>query len=85
MSTAPTMLIRATPILCAEPLKKKKRIDPQVIKGREDRRRKKLEKQIKRLEKNARQLKPIDELEIPLVLIDEKQCVYFLNTIMRYL
>lgn len=61
-----------TPALCAEPLKKKKRIDPQVVKAREERRRKKLEKQIRRLEKNARQLKPIDELEVPLVLIDER-------------
>lgn len=57
----------------AEPLKKKKRVDPQVVKAREDRRRKKLEKQIRRLERNARQLKPIDELEIPLNLIDERK------------
>lgn len=75
ISTASALLFRATPMLCAEPLKKKKRIDPQVLKNREDRRRKKLEKQIRRLEKNARQLKPIDELEIPLVLIDEKRLV----------
>lgn len=60
-------------MLCAEPLKKKKKMDPQVIKAREDRRRKKLEKAIRRLEKNARQLKPIDELEVPLTLIDEKE------------
>lgn len=62
-----------TPVLFAEPLKKKRKIDPAVVKAREERRRKKLEKQIKRLEKNARQLKPIDELEIPLTLIDEKE------------
>jgi large subunit ribosomal protein L40 len=60
-------------VLFAEPLKKKKKLDPAIIKGREDRRRKKLEKQIRRLEKNARQLKPIDELEVPLNLIDEKE------------
>lgn len=47
-------------------------MDPAVIKAREDRRRKKIEKQIRRLEKNARQLKPIDELEVPLTLTDEK-------------
>lgn len=62
----------ASPILLAEPLKKKKKIDPAVIKARDERRKKKLEKQIRRLEKNARQLKAIDELEVPLVLIDEK-------------
>jgi large subunit ribosomal protein L40 len=62
-------------MLLAEPLKKKKKLDPQIIKQREERRRKKLEKQIKRLERNARQLKPIDELEVPLTLLDEKKSV----------
>lgn len=62
-----------TPVLFAEPLKKKKKLDPAIVKAREDRRRKKLEKQIRRLEKNARQLKPIEELEVPLNLIDEKE------------
>lgn len=65
--------MRTTPALFAEPLKKKKKLDPAIIKAREDRKRKKLEKQIRRLEKNARQLKPIDELEVPLHLIDEKE------------
>lgn len=55
----------------AEPLKKKKKMDPAIIKAREERRRKKLEKQIRRLQKNARQLKPIDELEVPLNLLDQ--------------
>jgi large subunit ribosomal protein L40 len=64
-------------VLFAEPLKKKKKLDPQIIKQREERRRKKLEKQIKRLERNARQLKPIDELEVPLTLLDEKKLVIF--------
>lgn len=71
--TSSKLCFNVTQPLCAEPLKKKKRIDPQVIKAREDRRRKKIEKQIRRLEKNARQLKPIDELEVPLVLIDERE------------
>lgn len=57
----------------AEPLKKKKRIDPAILKQREERKKKRLEKQIRRLEKNARQLKPIDELEVPLELIDGKK------------
>ena len=65
--------ICTTPVLMAEPLKKKKKLDPQVIKQREERKRKKLEKQIRRLEKNSRQLKPIDEIEIPFELIDEKK------------
>lgn len=49
-------------------MKKRKRLDPQIIKARLDRRKKKLEKAIRRLQKNARQLKPIDEVEIPKVL-----------------
>lgn len=63
----------------AEPLKKKKKIDPAIIKAREERRRKKIEKQIRRLQKNARQLKPIEEMEIPLNLLDQIGCVCILN------
>lgn len=65
--------LHTTSILNAEPMKKKKKLDPQIVKQREDRRRKKLEKQIRRLERNARQLKPIEELEVPLDLIDQKE------------
>ncbi|XP_064554726.1 large ribosomal subunit protein mL40 [Drosophila montana] len=64
--------LHTTPVLCAEPLKKKKKLDPQIIKQREDRKKKKIEKQIRRLERNARQLKPVEELEVPLDLIDDK-------------
>jgi len=73
LHTSSQLNIHYTPVLYAEPLKKKRKIDPAVVKAREDRRRKKLEKQIRRLEKNARQLKPIEELEIPLNLIDEME------------
>lgn len=68
---AVTVIINEFSNFSAEPMKKKKKLDPAIVKAREDRRRKKLEKQIRRLEKNARQLKPIDELEVPLNLIDE--------------
>lgn len=67
------MNLQFTPVLFAEPLKKKKKMDPAVLKAREDRRRKKIEKQIRKLEKNSRQLKPIEDLETPLILIDEKK------------
>lgn len=66
------MQLHVTPALCAEPTKKKKRIDPQIIRAREDRRKRKLEKQIRRLKKNARQLKPIEEAEIPDCLVREE-------------
>lgn len=62
-----------TNVLLAEPLKKKKKLDPAIVKQREEKRRKKLEKSIRRLEKSARKLKPIDELEIPLCLKFEDQ------------
>ncbi|XP_045122033.1 39S ribosomal protein L40, mitochondrial-like isoform X2 [Portunus trituberculatus] len=55
----------------AEPLKKKKRIDPMIIRQKEERRKKKIEKMIRRLEKNAGQLKPIDELEVPHAVVQQ--------------
>ncbi|XP_065167078.1 large ribosomal subunit protein mL40 [Atheta coriaria] len=72
VSTTSLLYIRTTPCLLAEPLKKKKRMDPAIIKAREDRKKKKIEKQIRRLEKNSRQLKPIEECEIPLEITDNK-------------
>lgn len=54
-------------------MKKKKRLDPAVLKAREDRKKKKIEKQIRRLEKHARQLKPIEECEVSINLLDEKK------------
>ncbi|XP_047034191.1 39S ribosomal protein L40, mitochondrial [Helicoverpa zea] len=70
IATTAAVQFKITEQLWAEPMKKKKKIDPAIVKAREDRRRKKLEKQIRRLEKNARQLKPIDEMEVPLELLD---------------
>jgi len=58
--------------MLAEPLKKKKKMDPAVIKAREEKKKRKIEKSIRRLEKNAKELKPIEELGIPLVLAKEK-------------
>ena len=43
--------------------KKKKRMDPQVIRARVQRKIKKFEKEIRRLDKKGRVLKPIDEIE----------------------
>jgi len=45
------LLFRLSVPIFAEPLKKKKRLDPQILKAREDRKRKKIEKAIKKLEK----------------------------------
>lgn len=45
------LLFRSSAPMLAEPLKKKKRLDPQILKAREDRKRKKIEKAIRKLEK----------------------------------
>ncbi|XP_056637555.1 39S ribosomal protein L40, mitochondrial [Diorhabda sublineata] len=79
ISTNSQLLFKCTPILLAEPLKKKKKLDPAIIKAREERKKRKIEKQIRRLEKNARQLKPIEECEVPLEILDT------LSTRKRYL
>ncbi|CAH0550494.1 unnamed protein product [Brassicogethes aeneus] len=72
VSTSTSLLFRATPCLMAEPLKKKKRLDPAIVRSREERKKKKIEKQIRRLEKNARQLKPIQECEVSLAILDDR-------------
>lgn len=58
--------------LCrAEPLKKKRRLDPGITKAREEKKKRKLEKSIRKLEKNEGQLKPIEEAEVSLKLTKE--------------
>ena len=52
----------------AEPLKKKKKMDPAIVKAREEKKKRRIEKSIRRLEKNAKELKPLEELGIPLSL-----------------
>ncbi|OQR70366.1 39S ribosomal protein L40 [Tropilaelaps mercedesae] len=56
--------LHITPVLCAEPLKKRKRLDPQILRMREQRKIKKLEKGIRQLKRHAKKLKPIDEMEV---------------------
>jgi len=63
-------LINTSAVLLAEPMKKKKKMDPAIIRAREEKKRRRLEKQIRRLEKFQRQLKPLDETEIPVAIID---------------
>lgn len=49
--------------LDGEPTKAKKRIDPQVLAARENRKKKRIEKAIKSMEKLGRKMKPIEEGE----------------------
>lgn len=58
-------------LFSAEPMRKKKKMDPGITKAREDRKRRKVEKVIRRLEKNEGQLKPIEEVETSLKLLKE--------------
>ncbi|XP_046751003.1 39S ribosomal protein L40, mitochondrial [Diprion similis] len=67
------LFFKATNVLLAEPLKKKKKLDPLIVKQREEKRKKRLEKMIKRMEKSAVQYKPIEECDVPMKLIDEKE------------
>merc|ERR1712168_678439 len=63
---------RLDPILFAEPLKKKRKIDPAVLKRREDRIRGKIQRALDRLGRFAEKLKPVDEFEIPRALLKER-------------
>lgn len=62
--------IATSPVLLAEPLKRKKRLDPAIAKAREQRKQRKLEKEIRKLQRHARQLKPLDELQVPTQIQD---------------
>lgn len=66
-----TRTVFTTSCLLAEPLKRKKRIDPALLKRREERRIKKLEKEIRRLELTPKQFKPIIELQLTPQIIKE--------------
>ncbi|KAL1227025.1 Large ribosomal subunit protein [Trichinella pseudospiralis] len=63
----------SSPVLNAEPLKKKKRIDPAIIRGRLERKKKKIEKSIRLLLKQSKKLKPIEELTVENKVIDNIQ------------
>ena len=70
-SSFPLFFNTSLPLL-AEPMKKKKKMDPAVIKAREERKKKRLEKSIKKLTKNEKQLKSLEEIELPVILSREK-------------
>ncbi|XP_015782074.1 39S ribosomal protein L40, mitochondrial [Tetranychus urticae] len=56
--------IHTTVSLFAEPMKKKRRIDPILLKLRNERKAKRLEKNILKMEKAPKQMKPIVELSL---------------------
>ena len=66
-----TRAIATTGVLCAEPMKKKKKLDIQLVKMRHERKIRKVEKQIRQLKKTPRQLKPIEEYKLPPSIMKE--------------
>jgi Mitochondrial ribosomal protein L28 len=48
----------------AEPLKKKKKMDPALVKARDERKKNRINKSIRMLQKNAQKLKPIEEMVV---------------------
>lgn len=57
--------IFTTSELFGSPLRKKKRIDPLLLKKRTERKINRIQREIRKLEKSTKQLKPIVELELP--------------------
>lgn len=64
---------KLTDCVRGEPMKAKKRIDPQVLLARENRKRKRIEKQIKSMEKLGRKMKPVEETEPDRALVKEAE------------
>ncbi|KAF2359912.1 Ribosomal protein L28/L40 mitochondrial [Trinorchestia longiramus] len=65
------LYVQLTSSLRAEPLKKKKRADPALEKAREEKKIRRIEKAIRKLEKNEGQLKPIEEVQVSMKLKQE--------------
>ena len=51
------------PVFSAEPVKRKKKADVSVVIQRDAKRRRRLEKNIRKLEAKDKKLKPVDEIE----------------------
>nr|XP_018917687.1 PREDICTED: 39S ribosomal protein L40, mitochondrial [Bemisia tabaci] len=73
IATDSSLWIQASSVLYGEPLKKKKKIDPAIVRAREDRKKKKIERAIKKLKRQANRPKPVDEIEVPYELVDQKE------------
>ncbi|KOC63350.1 39S ribosomal protein L40, mitochondrial [Habropoda laboriosa] len=66
------LCFRTTETLLGEPLKKKKKLDPAIVRVREERKRRKLEKRIRVLEKHSGYMKPIFEINTLPELIEKE-------------
>merc|ERR1712110_1161633 len=69
------LLFKASQQLWGEPMKRKKKVDPAIIAAKEAKKIKKIDKEIKRMLKFGRILKPVAEIEnINKKLINSKEC-----------
>lgn len=68
---SPYRLIHTSQAMFAEPLKKKKKLDVQVLKMRVERKIRKTEKEIRKLMKQPKQLKPVEEYQLPIPVLKE--------------
>lgn len=71
LHTGPRLDMRLTAPLASAMTAKKRKQDPAQEKAKEEKRRKRLTKALRKMEKKARQPKPLSECEVPLVLSKE--------------
>ena len=67
------LFIHPTQCLYKEPLKKKRKQDPAQLRAKEERKKRKIEKEIKRLQRFTQTLKPIEEMQLPLQVQDQRE------------
>jgi len=72
-TTSSSLDFRLSSLLLSEPLKKKKKIDPELLHKREKRMTGKLERALARLGEFADKLKPVDEFQVPRRLRVERE------------
>ena len=72
LSTTNSASFRTAPVIMSMPSKKKNKIDPAVIKAREEKRKKRLVKALKKLNRKERMPKPVSEMDVPQVLLKER-------------
>ena len=62
-----------TPVVMAMPAKRKRKMDPMILRAREEKRQKRLTRALKKMEKKSRIVRPLLELEPSVELINEAE------------
>ena len=71
VSTCPVSQFQASPVMLGIPNKKRNKIDPGQLKIKQDKRRRKIEKALRKMQKKSRMPIPLTELEISQSLMKE--------------